>query len=233
MSSIPSIKAVVCGLLLAAFLPSATRAGGEEEGSGRIPAFDGAEGGGMYADGGRGGRVLYVTSLEDTGAEGTQRWAVKQKYRRMILFKVSGVIFLQSRLSVTSGNVTIAGQTAPGDGICIANHGVTVKADNVIVRYLRFRMGDRAKNNDDALGGVRRRRIIIDHCSVSWSVDECASFYANVDFTMQWCLITESLRRSAHDKGSHGYGGIWGGRNASFHHNMLSCHDSRNPRFDH
>lgn len=203
-------------------------------------AFPGAEGAGRFALGGRGGQVLFVTNLDDSGP-GSLRAAVEAKGPRTILFRVSGTIKLLKPLVIREGRVTIAGQSAPGDGITLRDHMLQVSADDVIVRYIRARLGDESRTESDALTITEGRRIILDHVSASWSVDETLSASANYanadqgfyDVTVQWSIIAESLTRSLHAKGEHGYGSlIRGGRGAraSFHHNLWANHSARMPR---
>lgn len=196
-------------------------------------AFEGAEGCGKYSQGGRGGKEYIVTSLADDGSEGTLRHAVEAKGPRIVKFAVEGDIRLTSPLNIKNPYISILGQTAPGRGITVRDYNVFITADHTIVRYLRFRLGSAAAVEADALGAKRCSNVIIDHCSISWATDENASFYALSDATVQWCIISEALNSSVHHKGKHGYGGIWGGRNVTFHHNLFAHNSSRNPRFDH
>lgn len=194
-------------------------------------AFPGADGFGKYTSGGRGGKVFIVDNLGDSGP-GTLREALEAKGPRMVVFETSGNIELERRIVVTHGNLTIAGQSAPGEGITIQNHPLIIRANNVIVRYIRVRLGDLSKREYDAVSGTKAKNVIIDHCSFSWANDEVASFYDNENFTMQWCMVTEGLHRSFHGSGPHGYGGIFGGKKASFHHNLIAHHFARLPRFN-
>ena len=200
---------------------------------GQAIAFEGAEGCGKYSLGGRGGKEYVVTSLADDGSEGTLRYAVEAEGPRIVTFAVSGDIHLTAPLNIRNPYLTILGQTAPGKGITLRDHNVFITADHVILRYLRMRLGTAAGVEADALGARHCRHLMIDHCSISWATDENASFYNLADATIQWCIISEALNASVHHKGKHGYGGIWGGRNVSFHHNLFAHNSSRNPRFDH
>lgn len=218
---------ILCSMLIAGYAEPALN---RQE---RLPAFPGAEGFGRYTTGGRGGNVYHVTTLEDGTSKGTLRYAVNRKDTRTIVFDVAGTIHLKSRLDLVYGNVTIAGQTAPGQGICVADYPVSLKADNIILRYLRFRVGNAAVKDGeepDGLGGMDHQDIIVDHCSISWSVDECCSVYGCRNLTVQWCMVTESLVNAGHSKGVHGYGGNWGGARVSYHHNLMAHHWSRVPR---
>lgn len=192
-------------------------------------AFPTAEGYGKYAKGGRGGEVYEVTNLNDSG-EGSLRVAVEASGPRTVVFTVSGTIVLEKPLSIKNSYLTIAGQTAPGEGICIRKYPINIDANHVIIRYIRVRMGDESGSDYDAVSSRYVKHIILDHISASWSVDECVSVYHCDSITVQWCIISESLSKSNHVKGSHGFGGIWGSNYGTYHHNLLAHHSSRNPR---
>jgi len=195
-----------------------------------VPAFPGAEGFGAQTPGGRGGKVLAVTNLNDKGP-GSLRAAVEAKGPRIVIFRVAGIITLQSQLDTTNPFITIAGQTAPGDGICLAGERLRISTHDVVVRYLRSRLGDERRVATDAIAVYRGGHdVILDHCSTSWAVDETLSVTYGKNVTVQWCIIAESLNRSVHPKGAHGYGSLINGEEIMFHHNLYAHHSNRVPR---
>jgi pectate lyase len=215
----------------------------------KTPAFPGAEGFGAFSVGGRGGRVFFVTNLDDyavgsrQAVPGSLRAACEAKGPRIVVFRVSGTIELSAPITIREPFITIAGQTAPGEGICLKNYGLSVNAQDVVIRHLRVRPGDepgpsfRAKGRGFAPDGISvgtpSQNVIIDHCSVSWAIDECLSVSGAgiTDVTVQWCIISEALNHSFHDKGPHGYGSLLRTNgNLSFHHNLYAHHVSRSPR---
>lgn len=205
-----------------------------------LPAFPGAEGFGSQTPGGRGGKVLFVTNLEDylprkePPVSGSLRAAVEAKGPRTIVFRTGGMIELKTQLRIGEPFLTIAGQTAPGDGICLKDYDVSVRdTHDVVIRYLRVRPGDVSKKELDGLSVYRAKNVLIDHCSVSWSVDEALSVTGEgcTNVTVSWCLITESLNNSVHGKGSHGYGSlIRTDGDITYHHNLYAHHKTRCPR---
>jgi pectate lyase len=195
-------------------------------------AFPGAEGFGRFSKGGRGGDVYHVANLNDDGIGSLRHGINSAVGARTIVFDVSGTIFLKSKLKVDKSNITLAGQTAPGDGITIAGNGFHINNDDIIVRYIRCRLGDTDPDDQDAISIFSGKNIILDHVSASWSIDETLSCQSSkIDsLTVQWCMITESLTNSHHEKGAHGYGGIIGATRQTFHHNLYAHHSSRSPK---
>ncbi len=196
---------------------------------GETVAFPGAEGAGRFAIGGRGGAVYAVTNLHDSGP-GSLRDAVSVG-QRTVVFRVSGTIDLQTDLIISNSNLTIAGQTAPGDGICLKRFPLKIRgAHDIIVRHLRVRPGDEAGLQHDGIEVRRANNIIMDHCSVSWSIDEGINvWHGTTNVTVQWCMMAEALNHSVHQKGPHAYGASWGGENCSYHHNLFAHCTARNP----
>jgi pectate lyase len=203
-----------------------------------IPAFPGAWGGGMFATGGRGGKVIAVTNLNDSGP-GSLRAAIETEGRRIVVFRVAGIIQLKSALDINLPHIAIAGQSAPGDGICLAGDSLNINTHNVILRHLRVRRGrPEGGQGSDNIGGNPEGQIIVDHCSTSWGMDENLSLYRYMkpmpdgsrekhptkNVTVQWCISSEALNAK-----NHAFGGTWGGEDATFHHNLFACNTGRNP----
>jgi hypothetical protein len=206
----------------------------------QLIAFPGAEGFGKFATGGRGGKVVAVTNLNDDG-EGSLRNALEKFPNEplTVIFKVSGVIELKSKIQIKRSNLTIAGQTAPGDGICLTNqslilNGASQKGNhgNIIIRFIRSRPGGTLKTGLYGFDMENCHDVIIDHCSFSWANEECAALYDTKNTSVQWCIVSEGLYEAGHMKGHRSYGGVWGGQYASFHHNLLAHQNSRSTRFN-
>ena len=203
-------------------------------------AFPGAEGFGKYATGGRGGKVVAFTNLNDDG-EGSFRNALEKFPGEplTVIFKVSGIIELQSKIQIKRSNLTIAGQTAPGDGICLKNqslilNGASSKGNhgNIIIRFIRSRPGGTIKTGLYGFDLENCHDVIVDHCSFSWANEECAAMYDMKNTTVQWCIVSEGLYEAGHAKGHRSYGGVWGGQYASYHHNLIAHQNSRAVRFN-
>jgi pectate lyase len=189
-------------------------------------AFPGAEGWGRYAKGGRGGTVLKVTTLNDSGP-GSFRAAVTNPAPRIVVFEVAGTIDLKSPLQINSPYLTIAGQTAPGDGICLKRFPLSIQhTHDIIIRGIRIRPGIESglKGSEiDVIDIDSSENVIVDHCAFSWSTDEGVNTWHGAKFiTVQWCVMSEPLDHSIHEKGEHGYCASIGGYKASFHHNLLA-----------
>ncbi len=198
----------------------------------KLPAFPGAEGFGATTPGGRGGKVIAVTNLSDDGP-GSFRAACEADGPRIVVFRVSGLITLTRKLIIKNPYITIAGQTAPGDGICLRNFTFVIATHDVVVRYLRSRLGDLTAQEDDSITlATGAKNVVIDHCSATWSIDEDLSLAGDVsNITIQWCLIAEGLNQSKHAKGPHGYGSLSRANGAvTWHHNLWAHNVSRNPR---
>lgn len=208
----------------------------------RIPAFPGAEGGGMYSFGGRGGKVITVTNLNDRGP-GSFREACETGGARIIVFNVSGIIKLESPIIVRAPYVTIAGQTAPGDGVCIAGESFWVNTHDVVVRHMRFRRGEtKVWHRDDSFGGNPIGNIMIDHCSCTWGLDENISFYRHMydpsegqyeskDLKLPTVNVTiqNTISAKALDTYNHAFGSTLGGENCAFMRNLWASNSGRNP----
>ena len=229
-------RSVFLAIILSLSLPCIVGGNTDILNKAAIPAFPGAEGAGAFTPGGRGGRVFEVTNLNDAGT-GSLRTAIEAKGPRIVIFRVSGIITLEKVLTISNPYITIAGQTAPGDGICIRGQTTEINTHDVVLRYLRFRRGS-IKDRNDSLGGYPVGNIIVDHCSASWGLDENLSLYRYMkempdgsekkmpaeNITIQWCISSEAL-----DLNNHAFGATWGGKNCSFHHNLFACNTGRNP----
>lgn len=202
-------------------------------------AFPGADGYGKHVTGGRGGEVCYVTRTDDCAdndlVEGTLRWAIRHDNGgkpRTVLFATAGTFYLTSKLKLQYDNISILGQSAPGGGVTITGYPLVICKNNVIIRYLRFRAGDAPSASLTGLDMENCDNAILDHCSMTWSMEECLTAYDTDYTTVQWCIIGEGLYNSKNSKGARAYATQWGGEHSSMHHSLITNSHSRSPRFN-